>query len=56
MATNGKKFTKVEYLSNVEQSRELDRLVSRLSFLSFIPLHDVYYEVETRARAIRIDL
>ena len=55
-ATNKEKFTKVAYLSDVEQSRELDRIVSRASFLSLNPLDDEYYEVETRARTIRIDL
>ena len=54
--TNKEKFTKVKYLSDVEQSRELDRLVSRALLLCLNPLDDEYYVVETRAGTIRIDL
>ena len=46
----------MEYLSDVKQSPELDRLVWQTSFLSLNQLDYGYYEVEPRAGTIRIDL
>ena len=54
--SNKEKFTKVEYLCVVEQSSELDRLVSRVSILCYNLLDDEYHEVEPRAGTIRLHL
>ena len=55
-AANKERFTKVKYFSDITQTRQLDRVVSRSSFLSINQLDEEYYEVETRTTTIHIDL